>query len=120
MHSINHLPPAVEKREKKKPSRGASLWGQCSVPHSDHSSRALDSSSTLATTNSNGVVKTNSNIVSATDTVEASLVSKVMSSKSMKNKGKIKPPPKMMRYVTQVSLSAIYFFIFLRLLFLTD
>jgi hypothetical protein len=100
MQSIITLPPAVEKREKKKPSRDSSQWGR-SLPHSAPSSCVLDSSATLAPTNSNEVAKNNSE-------VEDSPVAKAMSNRCIKNKGKIKPPPKLMRYVTQVSRLSLF------------
>jgi selenocysteine lyase/cysteine desulfurase/tRNA(Ile)-lysidine synthase TilS/MesJ len=87
------LPPAIEKREKKKPSRDSSQWGQYSMPITAPPPRVHDSPSKLAET------------ATALSTVEpSSQVATAMSNKSMKNKGKIKPPPKLMRYVTQAMI----------------
>lgn len=105
MESINLLPPAVEKREKKKPSRDSSQWGQRPVPYSAPSVCAIEAPSMLAP-NSNEATKIESNIVSS---VEGSPVANTISNKNMKNKGKIKPPPKMMRYVNQVSFVMLSF-----------
>jgi hypothetical protein len=107
MQSINRLPPAVEKREKKKPIRDSSQWGQRPVPHSAPSLSVVEPPPSLAP-NSNEVTKTESSIVSS---VESSPVANAISNKSMKNKGKVKPPPKMMRYVTQVSPVTSLFFL---------
>jgi selenocysteine lyase/cysteine desulfurase len=87
------IPPAIEKREKKKPSRDSSQWGQYSMPMTAPPPLVHDSPSKLAET------------ATTQSTVEtSSQVATTMSNKSMKNKGKIKPPPKLMRYVTQAMI----------------
>ena len=87
------LPSAIEKREKKKPSRDSSQWGQYSMPITTPPPCVHESPSMPARTHT------------ALSTVEASSrIATTMSNKSMKNKGKIKPPPKLMRYVTQAMI----------------
>jgi len=107
------LPPAVAKREKKKPSRDCSQWGQCSAPHIA-SSDPLHLPEPLpppATTNAKGPEM---NATADNRPVDDALPSKAevakskpvekMSNKMKKNKGKIKPPPKMMRFITQAMI----------------
>eukprot|EP00984_Skeletonema_dohrnii_P028276 scaffold18198_cov134-Skeletonema_dohrnii-CCMP3373.AAC.3 len=94
-------PGAATKREKKKPSRDSSQWGQCSVPHITPS----DAASAVAPS-----VFPSDNVDSNTDTpalkpvTEASKPARKESNKSKKNKGKLKPPPKMMRSITQAMI----------------
>lgn len=83
------LTPAAEKREKKKPSRDNSQWGQCVAPHISSTSIIQDGSSL-------DEKKTETPDVAMTDTAPNPNQSK----KSKKNK--LKPPPKMMRFITQV------------------
>ncbi|KAL9191565.1 hypothetical protein ACHAXT_001271 [Thalassiosira profunda] len=95
-----NLLPAAEKREKKKPSRDCSQWGQCSVPH-------IAPSDALAATAVSIEGSDNAGEKNITlDTVDTSNASAEapMSNKRKKNKGKIKPPPKMMRFITQAMI----------------
>ncbi|KAK1746329.1 sulfurtransferase-related protein [Skeletonema marinoi] len=91
---VVNKPEAATKREKKKPSRDSSQWGQCSVPHITPS----DAASAVAPS-----VFPSDNVDSNTDTPALKPVTKE-SNKSKKNKGKIKPPPKMMRSITQAMI----------------
>jgi len=86
---ISSLPPAATKREKKKPSRDSSQWGQSTVPPHIASTKA-NVSSDVAGPSKEIAVPPSSN------TKE--------SNKKKKNKGKIKPPPKMMRFITQAMI----------------
>ena len=94
------LPATLTKREKKKPSRDSSQWGQCSAPHIASSTCAPTTKENEKTaekeTDSNGTKFT------ATSEGEAAQSAGKMSNKQKKNKGKLKPPPKMMRFITQV------------------
>jgi len=108
-----NLPPAVAKREKKKPSRDSSQWGQPSAPHiapSDPSS-APGSSPTITNGNASKSDTAGSTVVDATNEVSEEGARKVspaaansMSKKSKKNKGMIKPPQKMMRFMTRAMI----------------
>lgn len=91
--SSKSLLPAIEKREKKKPSRDSLQWGQSSAPHISQSTSCLLNSSTMQKDNSPNV---------ATDFVANDLSSTKLSNKVKKHKGMIKPPPKLMRFITQV------------------
>lgn len=86
---VSSLPPAATKREKKKPSRTSSQWGQSTVP--PH----------IAPTKPN--VSTDVADSSKETTVPPSTNTKE-NNKSKKNKGKLKPPPKMMRFITQAMI----------------
>lgn len=110
--SINSMPrstfppstcllPAVEKREKKKPSRDSLQWGESSAPHIAPSSLSVQ-----------GVQNGNcTNVVNATtpssDVVSDMSTGAKLSTKLKKHKGMIKPPPKLMRFITQVRLCSI-------------
>jgi len=110
--SINSMPrstfppstcllPAVEKREKKKPSRDSLQWGESSAPHIASSSLSVQ-----------GVQNGNcTNVVNATtpssDVVSDMSTGAKLSTKLKKHKGMIKPPPKLMRFITQVRLCSI-------------
>jgi len=86
---VSSLPSAATKREKKKPSRDSSQWGQSTVPphiastKANVSSDVVDSSKEIAVPPSSNTKESN---------------------KSKKNKGKLKPPPKMMRFITQAMI----------------
>jgi hypothetical protein len=85
---------AVEKREKKKPSRDSLQWGESSASHIAPPSSCVQGVHVDATTAScDDVTKM------ATDTK--------LSNKVKKIKG-MKPPPKLMRFITQVSFSKLY------------
>jgi len=86
---VSSLPPAATKREKKKPSRDSSQWGQSTVPPHIAPSKSNVSSAAVESSKETAVSPT-------TNTKE--------SNKSKKNKGKIKPPPKMMRFITQAMI----------------
>lgn len=87
------LSPAAEKREKKKPSRNNSHWGQCSAPHI--------TSSTTSETIQNSSVHDEKKTDCPDDTMNDSLSKIKQGGKSKKQKTN-KPPPKMMRFITQV------------------
>jgi hypothetical protein len=84
------LTPAAEKREKKKPQRDISQWGQCSAPHIN-----LD---TIQDNSTQDEKKSDCHDIEMDDSSSMPNQSK----KSKKNK-QTKPPPKMMRFITQVS-----------------
>lgn len=94
--TCNTFNPAAEKRDKKKPSRDISQWGQSSAPH---------------ITNPTSVVSDNS----IHDEKKADCPDCVVSDKlpnpiqGKKSKKKLnKPPAKMMRFITQVSSIVSY------------
>ena len=97
---------AMEKREKKKPSRDCTQWGQSSVPHIvSTETRSIDSS---VPTNGNCMPqhevesrRCGASVPTGTENVVTVSVN-TTSNKSKKNGGKIKPPAKMMRFITQV------------------
>lgn len=84
---------AVEKREKKKPSRYSLHWGESSAPHIAPPSSCVQGVNVNATTASSDAV------------------TKKSSNKVKKNKG-MKPPPKLMRFITQVSFSNVVLILF--------
>jgi len=86
---VSSLPPTATKREKKKPSRDSSQWGQSTVPPPIASTKSNVSSAAVESSKETAVPP-------PTNTKE--------SNKSKKNKGKIKPPPKMMRFITQAMI----------------
>ncbi|KAL7436311.1 hypothetical protein ACHAXM_005166 [Skeletonema potamos] len=96
---VANIPAAATKREKKKPSRDCSQWGQCSVPH-------ITPSDTVAALSE----YPSDNMDSNTDAPSLKLATEATkpvgkeSNKSKKNKGKIKPPAKMMRFITQAMI----------------
>ncbi|KAL7553131.1 hypothetical protein ACHAWF_016393 [Thalassiosira exigua] len=98
----SYLHLAAEKREKKKPSRDSSQWGQCALPHiaSVSNSSTAPSSHDLGS----GVESVMSSQINANGTEEVSPVVHKLSNKNRKNKGKLKPPPKMMRFITQAMI----------------
>jgi len=113
----DNLPPAVAKREKKKPSRGSSQWGRSSAPHIASSKDSLCAEVVSAPMpianngNDSKMSETGPNIadkVSAPLEQEATkIVTSVptnLSNKKKKNKGKLKPPPKLMRFITQATI----------------
>jgi len=97
------LPAAVQKREKKKPSRDSSQWGQSSAPHiGPASSCAIGSVQNGGSNGSNvkgqeGPVSSGAKVIESMETEPVEGKSK----KSIKKGGKVKPPPKMMRNITQ-------------------
>ena len=102
--SSQQVPAAATKREKKKPSRDCSQWGQCSVPHITPSS---DTTAVAAPSESlsTDVVDTNGmDDASPNQPAEAANTNGTESNKKKKNKGKIKPPAKMMRFITQAMI----------------
>jgi hypothetical protein len=94
------LLPAVEKREKKKPSRDSLQWGESSAPHiaPSTSSQGVQNGSCV-----NGVNAT----TPSSDVVSDMSTCAKLSIKLKKHKGMIKPPPKLMRFITQVRLRSI-------------
>ena len=104
--AYNHkLPAAVEKREKKKPSRDSSQWGQSSAPHIVPTASLAIGSSALENGGSKSQLETKpkaSDLSTPNEAMDVSPVANTKSKKSMKNGGKIKPPPKIMRIITQV------------------
>ena len=88
------LTPAAEKREKKKPSRDNSQWGQCSAPH-------LPSSTASSEVVQNNSLNDEKKIDCPNDTMNLSPSHINQGGKSKKQKTN-KPPPKMMRFITQV------------------
>jgi selenocysteine lyase/cysteine desulfurase/tRNA(Ile)-lysidine synthase TilS/MesJ len=121
--SVNRtLPAAVQKREKKKPSRDSSQWGQCTAPHiatSNATDKTTSSSSAATTIDGNPNVEEETAVENSTQTpapasslkAEAmdisappAATSEPISNKKKKNKGKIKPPAKMMRFITQAMI----------------
>ena len=94
---VVNTPAAATKREKKKPSRDCSQWGQCSVSH-------ITPSDTAPSEFSSDNVDSNIDTTSLKPVTEATKGIGKESNKSKKNKGKIKPPPKMMRFITQAMI----------------
>jgi hypothetical protein len=97
---VQLIPAAAVKREKKKPSRDCSLWGHCSVPHIT----PFEANNSAAQPEFLG-----NNVVSSSDTnshnhATSNKTVGIESNKSKKNKGKIKPPPKLMRFMTQAMI----------------
>ena len=89
------LAAAAEKREKKKPSRDNSQWGQCSAPHI----KSIQESS-AADEKKSGSPNPDISMSDASP--------KDNMSKRSKKKKLMKPPPKMMRFITQVCFQWIH------------
>ncbi|KAL7522026.1 hypothetical protein ACHAWX_006721, partial [Stephanocyclus meneghinianus] len=89
--TLTSLTSAAEKREKKKPSRKNSQWGQCSAPHiidpteqdnaTGNEKKSDFPDSSMPHASSNGIT-----------------------CKQNKKNKQIKPPPKMMRFITQAMI----------------
>lgn len=86
------LTPAADKREKKKPSRDNSQWGQHAASHITTSTSAIQDS----------YMHDEKKTESPETTMTGSAKTTNQIKKSKKNK-LTKPPPKMMRFITQVS-----------------
>mmetsp|Transcript_23803 Transcript_23803/g.38751 ORF Transcript_23803/g.38751 Transcript_23803/m.38751 type:complete len:1335 (+) Transcript_23803:77-4081(+) len=98
---VVNIPEAATKREKKKPSRDSSQWGQCSVPHIT----PADAAAADPSTSPSGNVDSNTDDVAALKAATAATKpTGKESNKGKKKKGKLKPPPKMMRAITQAMI----------------
>ena len=102
----HNLPPAVKKREKKKPSRDSSQWGKSSASHIDPSniSAGKVGDKHAKSTTSSIAADTTATVSAEESASPDSKPAAKESNKSKKNKGKIKPPPKMMRFITQAMI----------------
>ena len=95
------LLPAVEKREKKKPSRDSLQWGESSAPH------IAPSSSLMQDVQIDSCANVADSTMPSSGGVNIMSTGVQLNNNGKKTKGLIKPPPKLMRFITQVRLCNI-------------
>ena len=105
------VPEAATKRERKKPSRDSSQWGRSARSHIAPAVAATESvaaggdaisGSERGGAKQNGSTSQNGSAKPQKPPEEED--ESKMSNKKRKNKGRIKPPPKMMRFITQAMI----------------